>query len=84
MKKGKIIIIIIWVFLLIGIFVYSKNKKEVIEPIEPEIAQKESLDKYEFIDYTGYYDENDLFIEKLYIDEEQYFSYIKISGLKDK
>lgn len=84
MKKGKIILIVIWILLLIGIFVYSKNKKEIIEPIEPEIAQKESLDKYEFIDYTGYYDENDLFIEKLYIDEEQYFSYIKISGLKDK
>ena len=60
MKRGKIIIIIIWILLLIGIFVYSKTKKEVIEPIEPEIVEKESLDKYEFIDYTGYFDENDL------------------------
>ncbi len=85
MKKGKIIIIIIWIFLLIGIFIYSKNKREVIiEPIEPEIVEKESLDEYEFIDYTGYYDENDLYTEKLYIDKEQHFSYIKISGLKNK
>ena len=69
-----------------GIFIYSKNKKEepVVESIEAEIAQKESLDKYEFIDYTGFYDENNLYTEKLYIDEEQYYSYIKISGLKDK
>ena len=84
MKHGKIIIIIIWILSLTGIFIYSKAKKETIEVIEPTPEIEESLDKYEFIDYTGYYDENDLYIEKLYIDEEQYFSYIKISGLKDK
>lgn len=84
MKHGKIIIIIIWILSLTGIFIYSKTKKETIEVIEPTPEIEESLDKYEFIDYTGYYDENDLYTEKLYIDEEQYFSYIKISGLKDK
>ena len=84
MKRGKIIIIIIWILLLIGIFVYSKTKKEVIEPIEPEIVEKESLDKYEFIDYTGYFDENDLLVEEVKFDEENYSTYIKISGLKDK
>ena len=84
MKRGKIIIIIIWILSLSGIFIYSKTKKETIEVIEPTPEIEESLDKYEFIDYTGYYDENDLYTEKLYIDEEQYFSYIKISGLKDK
>ena len=33
MKKGKIIIIVIWIFFLVGIFIYSKciEKKEVIE-----------------------------------------------------
>ena len=88
MKHGKIIIIIIWILLLTGMFIYSKIKKEeIIEPpevIEQTTEIEESLDKYEYIDYMGYYDENDLSTEKLYIDEEQHFSYIKISGLKDK
>ena len=84
MKHGKIILIIIWILSLTGIFIYSKTKKETIEVIEPTPEIEESLDKYEFIDYTGYYNENNLYTEKLYIDEEQYFSYIKISGLKDK
>ena len=86
MKRGKIIIILIWILSLTGIFIYSKNKKEVIEPSEivEQTNEEESLDKYEYIDYMGYYDENDLYTENLYMDEEQHFSYIKISGLKDK
>lgn len=84
MKRGKIIIIIIWILLLIGIFVYSKTKKEVNEEVRPDIVEKESLDKYEFIDYTDYYDENDLLVEEVKFDEENYNTYIKISGLKDK
>lgn len=89
MKRGKIIIILIWILSLTGIFIYSKTKKETIEIIEPPeviepTPEEESLDKYEYIDYMGYYDENDLYTENIYIDEEQHFSYIKISGLKDK
>lgn len=80
MKKTKIIIVIIWILSIAGIVLYSKNIKQnkkttelVEEPIE-----------HQYIDYTGFYDENDLSIEKLYLDDEEHFSYIKISGLKDK
>ena len=85
MKKGKIVIIIIWILLLLGIFIYSRKTKEP-EIIEPEVieTEKETLDKYEYIDYTGLYDENDLKVEELYINDDKNYKYIKISGLKDK
>lgn len=84
-KRNIVIIIIIWILSLIGIFIYSKTKKELPnqEIIEP-VIEEETLDKYEYIDYTGYYDENDLKIEEKYTDDGKNYSYIEISGLKDK
>jgi len=82
MKKRKIIIIIIWILLLLGIFIYSKTRKEEI--IEQEAYEPELLDKYEYIDYIGLYDENDLKTETIDFDDKYYNNYIKISGLKDK
>ncbi len=87
MKRGKIIIIIIWILSLTGIFIYSKNKKEVIEPIEtiePPVIETEDLSSFQYIDYKGYYNENDLETEQIYVDGENNISYLKISGLKDK
>ena len=82
MKKRKIIIIIIWILILLGIFIYSKTRKEEI--IEQEAYEPELLDKYEYIDYIGLYDENDLKTETIDFDDKYYNNYIKISGLKDK
>lgn len=88
-KRNIVIIIIIWILLLTGIILYSKYNNQKKETTEPEIKEivvpeKETLDKYEYIDYTGYYDENDLKTEKKYLDEEKHYEYIEISGLKDK
>ena len=83
MKKTKIIIVIIWILSIAGIVLYSKTikqNKKTSELVEEPIEHIE----HQYIDYTGFYDENDLSIEKLYLDDEEYFSYIKISGLKDK
>lgn len=84
MKKGIIILIIIWILTISGIVLYSKTLKK--NPKQEEIVESETkpLSEYESIDYTGLYDENDLKIENLHLDEEKNFSYIKISGLKDK
>jgi len=83
-KKIVIILIVIWILLLTGIFLYSKTQKKVEESVEPPVIETENLSKFEFIDYTGYYDENDLKIEQIKFDEENYNTYVKISGLKNK
>jgi len=86
MKHRKLIIlIVIWILLLGGIFIYSKTtKKETTEILKPPVIENESLDGFQYIDYKGYYDENDLEIEQIYINDENNISYLKISGLKDK
>ncbi|MGM9850331.1 MAG: hypothetical protein ACI31V_05500 [Bacilli bacterium] len=86
MKHRKLIIlIVIWILLIGGIFIYSKTtKKETTEIIEPPVIETEDLSSFQYIDYKGYYDENDLETEQTYIDEENNISYLKISGLKDK
>lgn len=87
MKKGIKILIVIWILLLVGIFVYSKikNPKKTTGPTaEPPTIETEDLSGFQYIDYRGYYNENDLNIERVYIDESSNTSYMKISGLKDK
>lgn len=90
MKKGMIYLIALWVVLLGGIFIYSKIKNSGI-PVDSTpkankpTNEKVSLDEYPYIDYTGYYTENDLKIEKIEFNTGlNYSTYIKISGLKDK
>ena len=48
------------------------------------IKEKEDLSKFEYIDYMGYYNENDLKVERVKFGANSYSEYIKISGLKDK
>ncbi len=84
MKKGKIILIIVWILILGGILIYSNNSIKKIKPIDI-VVENESLENYEYIDYTGMYDTNDLKIELIKIDQEKIkASYLKISGLKNK
>lgn len=90
MKKGMIYLIALWVVLLGGIFVYSKIKNSGIpvdskHKIETPTNETVSLEKYPYIDYTEYYNENDLKAERIYLEgEHSGSSYVKISGLKNK
>nr|MBP3259314.1 hypothetical protein [Bacilli bacterium] len=83
MKKW-IILIIIWILALGGIFIYSKTIKFDENIIKPPVKEKENLSKFQYIDYTDYYNENDLKVEKIKFSENNSSNYIKISGLKDK
>lgn len=84
-KKKIIIIIIIWIILL-GItttiaILFNKNNDSKDNYIYNPPKKNISND-YNNTDYYSFYDENDIKIEELIIDNN--FTYIKISGLKDK
>lgn len=84
-KKRIFIIIVVWIFLLVitgGVTWYlNKNNNEKtkqVDNIKPY---------YNKLDYYTFYDENDLKIEKKYINQKkeyQRYECIEISGLKNK
>ena len=86
-KKGIITLIIIWLFALTTIILLSDKKK--IEEEEKEKEEQsyepkiESLEKYQYINYTDLYDDNDLKIERV-IPDYNTGNYMVISGLKNK
>lgn len=82
-KKIIIICVIIWIILLGGTvlgILYFNNKEDntYVKDNDNVVA------KYTTRDYYSFYDENNLKIETLYIDEnKKQFSYIKIDGLRN-
>lgn len=84
-KKRIILIIVVWILLLAsttGVTWYlykdNDNRSKQVNNMKPY---------YNELDYYTFYDENDLKVNKRYIDEErkyQRYEYIEISGLRNK
>ena len=84
-KKRIFIIIFVWILLLaitggVTWYLFKDSDKDIklVDNIKPY---------YNKLDYYTFYDENDLKINKKYIDEKEKFKrygYIEISGLKNK
>ena len=84
-KKRIFIIIVVWIFLLVitgGVTWYlNKNNNEKTKQVD------DIKPYYNKLDYYTFYDENDLKIEKKYINQKkeyQRYECIEISGLKNK